>query len=229
MTKRHLLRRLLFSLLIFVVFAAAVAWLTLRASLPQLNGKLAAPAVSAPVTIQRDALGVATIHGANRRDVFYALGFVHAQERFFEMDLMRRLAAGELAELVGAAALPLDRQHRPFRMRARVEQTVAAMSADDRADLAAYRDGANAGVAGLSSRPWEYWLLGSTPQPWRDADSLLVAATCWSRRRCSSISTTPRMRASWLFRASMRCSARRPTNCSRFPAGRGMRRCLARR
>jgi penicillin amidase len=177
MTKRHLLRRLLFSLLLLVVFAAALVWLTLRASLPQLNGTLAAPAVSAPVTIERDTLGVATIRGANRRDVFHALGFVHTQERFFEMDLMRRLAAGELAELVGAPALPLDRQHRPFRMRTRVEQTVAAMSADDRADLAAYRDGANAGLAGLSSRPWEYWLLGSTPQPWRDADSLLVAAT----------------------------------------------------
>ena len=177
MTKRRFLRRLLLALFTLAVIALAVVWLTLRASLPQLNGQIALPALSAPATIERDALGVASIRGANRRDVFFALGFVHAQERWFEMDLMRRVAAGELAELVGAAALPLDRQHRPFRMRVRVEQIVTAMTSDERADLGAYRDGANAGLAGLSSRPWEYWLLGSTPRAWTDADSLLVAAS----------------------------------------------------
>jgi penicillin amidase len=174
--RRSLLRRLLFALLVLILLAAGGIWLTLRASVPRLSGQLAAPALGAQVTIARDALGVATIKGASRRDVLYALGFVHAQERYFEMDLMRRLAAGELAELVGAAALPLDKQHRPFRMRARAETIVAALSASDRDELVAYRDGANAGLAALSSRPWEYWLLGGAPRPWSEGDSILVTA-----------------------------------------------------
>ena len=177
MTKRRLLRRLSLTLLALIALAIVTVWMTLRASLPQLNGQLPMPRLSAAVSVERDALGVASIHGQTRRDVFFALGFVHAQERYFEMDLMRRVASGELAELVGAAALPLDRQRRPFRMRARAEQIVAGMNADDRADLVAYRDGANAGLQGLSSRPWEYWLLGAAPKAWSDADSLLVAAT----------------------------------------------------
>ena len=173
----RLIRRLLLAVFVLILLAAAGVWLVLRASLPHLDGTVHTPAVQAPVAVERDALGTATVRGARRRDVLYALGYVHAQERWFEMDLMRRLSSGELAELVGPAALGLDKQHRPFRMRALAERTVAAMSEDDRNDLGAYRDGANAGLAALGSRPWEYWLLGSTPRPWVDADSLLVAAT----------------------------------------------------
>jgi len=174
--RRPFLRRLLLAVLVLLVLAVATLWLGLAASLPRLNGQLAQPALNAQVSIARDALGIATIKGASRRDVLFALGFVHAQERFFEMDLMRRMAAGELAELVGAAALPLDKQHRPFRMRARSAQIAAALPVAQREELQAYRDGANAGLAALSSRPWEYWLLGSRPQAWTDADSLLVTA-----------------------------------------------------
>src|SRR5262249_52743307 len=129
---------------------------------------------STAATIERDALGTATVHGASRDDVAYALGFVHAQERFFEMDLMRRAAAGELAELVGSAALPLDKQRRPFRMRARAAAVLERADGDDRAMLQAYCDGANAGLGALSARPWEYWLLRTTPAPWTPADSILV-------------------------------------------------------
>ena len=177
MRARHPHRPLLrLATLLLCSIAAALlgTWLTLRASLPQLDGQIRAAGLDAPVTIERDALGTATIRGASRRDAAYALGFVHAQERYFEMDLMRRMAAGELAELVGAAALPLDKQHRPFRMRARAAQIFATLAPEDRAELGAYRDGANAGLVALASRPWEYWLLGSRPVPWSEADSLLV-------------------------------------------------------
>lgn len=174
--RRPLLRRLPLLLLVLFVLAVATLWLGLRASLPQLSGQLNMPALNAQVTIARDAHGVASIRGSSRKDVLFALGFVHAQERFFEMDLMRRMAAGELAELVGAAALPLDRLHRPFRMRVRAEKIVAGLSAEQRDELQSYRDGANAGLAALASRPWEYWLLGAPPRPWSDADSLLVTA-----------------------------------------------------
>jgi penicillin amidase len=172
--RRLLLRRLLLVLIVLIVAALAGVWLLVRASLPRLNGELHAPGLASTATITRDALGVASIKGANRRDVSFALGFVHAQERYFEMDLARRAAAGELAELVGSAALPMDKQRRPFRMRARAEKVLAAATPDERADLATYRDGVNAGLTALTSRPWEYWLLGSAPNPWTETDSVLV-------------------------------------------------------
>jgi penicillin amidase len=168
------LRRFLILLIVLLVAAVLAAWLLVRASLPQLSGDIAASAVHAPVTIERDALGVVSIRGGSRSEVSYALGFVHAQERFFAMDLMRRVAAGELSELVGAAALPLDKQRRAFRMRARAQQILDDLAPEQLADVAAYRNGVNAGLAGLNSRPWEYWLLGVKPREWSEADSILV-------------------------------------------------------
>ena len=94
---------------LLILAALTGAWLCLRGSLPVLDGRVSAPGLSAPVSITRDARGVPTISAANRTDLAWATGFVHAQDRFFEMDLSRRLAAGELSELVGEVALPQDR------------------------------------------------------------------------------------------------------------------------
>ncbi|HSE11375.1 MAG TPA: penicillin acylase family protein, partial [Rudaea sp.] len=155
--RRSLLRRLLLLLVILLIAAASVGWLLMRASVPQLDGEISGPGLAGKVTIERDALGTATIRGRSRKDVAYALGFVHAQERYFEMDLMRRAAAGELSELIGPAALPTDRQRRPFRMRSRAAQVLAAAGPDESAAVSAYAAGVNAGLSALGSRPWEYW------------------------------------------------------------------------
>jgi len=88
-------------LVLLVALAAGWFYFQLRASLPQLDGAHAVPGLAAPVAIARDSLGVPTVRGANRNDVARALGFLHAQDRFFQMDLLRRRAAGELAELFG--------------------------------------------------------------------------------------------------------------------------------
>ncbi len=172
--RRPLLKRLLLTVVVILLVALLAPWLLVRGSVPQLDGAGALPGLSAPVTIERDTLGTATIRGGGRNDVARALGFVHAQERYFEMDLMRRAAAGELSELVGAAALPMDRQRRPFRMRARAAQMLAAATPEDLAALAAYSEGVNAGLAALASRPWEYWLLQAPPRPWTTTDCVLV-------------------------------------------------------
>ena len=103
-----------------------------------------------------------------------ALGFVHAQERYFQMDLLRRSAAGELSELVGAAALSMDRAHRAHRFRNRAEAAIKTLADDERTRLDAYRDGVNAGLAALRTRSWEYFALRQKPAPWRSEDSLLV-------------------------------------------------------
>jgi penicillin amidase len=161
---------------VLLLFVAAVlgAWLYLRASLAQLDGERSAPGVHAAVTVARDARGVPEIAGVDRLDLAYALGFVHAQERFFQMDLLRRSAAGELAELFGPKALPLDRAHRLHRFRARAAGVLADMAPDDRAFVDRYTAGVNAGINGLGARPFEYVLTGTSPRPWTAADSLLV-------------------------------------------------------
>jgi penicillin amidase len=171
------LRRIVFTLLFLLILASLIGWLLLTGSRARLDGTLALPGLSAPVNISRDRLGVATLEAGNRRDLAYALGFLHAQERFFEMDLMRRIAAGELAQLVGSAALSLDLNHRRHRFRARAQAAISALSAEDRALFNAYRDGVNVGLSSLRVRPWEYLLLRTAPAPWREEDSLLIVHT----------------------------------------------------
>ena len=151
-----------------------LAWWALRGSLPQLDGAVALDGLGAPASVSRDALGVVTVDAADGLDAARALGYVHGQERWFEMDLMRRSPAGELSALVGAAALEVDRRHRVHRMRARARAAIAAAPEAERALLEAYAHGVNAGRAALRSRPWPHLLLRSTPEPWRPEDSVLV-------------------------------------------------------
>jgi penicillin amidase len=169
------LKRILGGLLLVILLLGLALWLALRGSLAQLDGERALPALGAPAELQRDARGYLTITAESRVDVARALGFVHAQERFFQMDLMRRNAAGELSALVGVKALEVDKARRLHRFRHRAEQVVATLSADERALAEAYAQGVNAGLAALSARPPEYLLLRQAPRPWVPADSLLVA------------------------------------------------------
>jgi len=162
------------ALLLLPAALAGLLWLLLAGSLPRLDGPHALEGLSAPVTIERDALGTATIRANNATDAMRALGYVHAQERYFEMDLARRVAAGELAELVGSSALDSDRRHRIHRMRARVDADLALLDPHQRALLDAYVAGVNAGLSDLPVRPWPYLLLRQSPRPWTAQDSLLV-------------------------------------------------------
>lgn len=173
MTRRRLWRGLLLAALALLVAGAAVGYL-LAGSRARLAGELPVAGLDAPVEVARDDAGSVTIRAGSRADATFALGFVHAQERWFEMDLMRRAAAGELAELVGPAALDTDLDVRRHRLRAVAQAAYAALPADQRDVLDHYRDGVNAGLRDLRERPWEYFLLGSTPAPWRSEDCLLV-------------------------------------------------------
>src|SRR5450830_886095 len=170
----RLLRASAITVLLLLAAAALAAWLGLRASLPQLDGVRPARGLAGAVTVLRDANGVPTLSAANRADLAYATGFLHGQERFFQMDLMRRSGAGELAELFGPKALPLDRSHRLHRFRARAATLLAAMDGGERGFLERYAAGVNDGVQALGARPFEYALTGSAPRPWQPADSLLV-------------------------------------------------------
>ena len=167
-------------LLVMLLLALSTAWLLLRGSLPELDGKPALPGLAAPVQVQRDGNGMVTVDAADERDMARALGYVHAQERYFEMDLMRRSAAGELSELFGAGALPLDRRMRVHRLRARVHGHLDLALGDKRAVLEAYRDGVNAGLAALPVRPWPYLLLRQQPRPWSLDDSVLTGLAMYA-------------------------------------------------
>jgi penicillin amidase len=146
----------------------------LQASLPPLDGQVPLAGLTAPVTVERDALGIPTIRGANRLEVARATGFVHAQDRFFQMDLLRRSAAGELAVLFGKKALPRDRSARLHRFRAQAQDVLASLPAADQQLLEAYAAGVNVGLAALGAPPFEYLLLRTSPTPWQPEDSLLV-------------------------------------------------------
>jgi penicillin amidase len=174
-------RRVAVVLLVLIVAAvgAGGAWSMsrLRASLPQLDGHARLAGLSSSVRVTRDALGIPTITGATRRDVAHATGFVHGQDRFFQMDLSRRRAAGELAALVGRAALAADREVRVHRFRATAREALAHLSPNDRASLDAYALGVNSALSAMGAPPFEYLLLGEAPEPWLPEDSLLVVLT----------------------------------------------------
>jgi penicillin G amidase len=178
---RRLLRRLGLGLAIFlgVLLLAVLAggfWFRSRMeeSLPQLAGEAALPGLAAAVEVERDALGVPTIRAASREDAARALGFLHAQDRFFQMDLLRRSAAGELAEVVGSAVVDSDREIRLHRFRHVAGQVVAQALPQERAFLEAYTEGVNAGLSALGGKPFEYILLGVEPAPWRPEDTILA-------------------------------------------------------
>src|SRR5688572_11484103 len=174
---RRLFRVLLVTFVLLLVAAGiGVLWARgqLRGSLAQLEGTRRLPGLSAQVQVTRDALGIPTIRGATRVDVARATGFLHAQDRYFQMDLARRRAAGELSALVGPRALALDREIRIHRFRAEAQRALRLMDADDRALLEAYTAGVNEGLSALESPPFEYLVLRQDPASWRAEDSFLV-------------------------------------------------------
>jgi penicillin amidase len=174
-------RRILWAVALLLAVAiagggAGAFWLRsqLRSSLPQLEGTIRVPGLAGRVTVTRDAFGVPTIRGASRDDLARATGFLHAQDRFFQMDLMRRRAAGELSALVGRRALETDREIRVHRFRAEAERALSLLPGPDRALLDAYAAGVNTGLTSLGAPPFEYLVLRQQPEPWRPEDSLLV-------------------------------------------------------
>ncbi|GAB4191413.1 MAG: penicillin acylase family protein [Wenzhouxiangellaceae bacterium] len=173
------LRRLAGSALIFLILAIGLVWLLMRASLPWLDGRYEVSGMNTGATVDRDQRGSVTITAANRLDLARATGYAHAQDRFFQMDLMRRSAAGELAEVFGSRALDFDRQRRVHRMRHRARQILKRLSPADLELLQAYSDGVNSGFSSLRAAPFEYLLLRHRPRDWRPEDSVLVALSMY--------------------------------------------------
>jgi len=148
--------------------------LALFLSLPTLDADITASPIASPVSIRRDALGTVSIDSTLRSDAAWALGYVHAQDRLFQMDMMRRTAAGELSELVGKKALGADFAARRWQFRRLAREQLANAREDLLSTLQSYTAGVNAGMRSLKVRPFEYIVLRTGPEPWREEDCLLL-------------------------------------------------------
>ena len=160
-----------------VVIGAGWFYHAANASLPQLDGTIAMAGLVAPVTVIRDAQGMPHITAANLHDLFLAQGYVTAQDRLWQMDVSRRYGQGELAEILGAKLLVLDKRQRTLQIRAAVAGAEKALTPEQRGYLEAYASGVNALMAHQQGHlPIEFRTLGYTPRAWTVADSLTVGA-----------------------------------------------------
>lgn len=171
------MRRILFVVNVLVaialIAAAAIYYWVLYRSLPQTSGTIRT-LVSQPVRVERDRLGVPHIHARTLDDAWFAEGYTAAEDRMFQMEGLRRLAAGELAEIVGPSALESDRESRRLRMRRIAEQIYVEMTAGDKEAMEAYARGVNAYIESHRGRYGvEFVLLGRDPRPWSVVDSIL--------------------------------------------------------
>jgi penicillin G amidase len=177
---------LVISLLIVAVVAtaASVAWLkqAMREQLPQLDGQLQLPGLSAPVLVRRDGHGIPHIQAANMNDLLEAQGYVVAQDRLWQMDMARRFAAGELAELLGSSVVEHDKLQRVLQIRPAAEHLTATMPEDQKHLFEAFARGVNAYIASHQDNlPAEFRLLDYKPRPWQPVDSWLVALNMVAR------------------------------------------------
>jgi penicillin amidase len=158
---------------LILVAVAAVYWLALR-PLPQTSGTIRAR-VAHKITVRFDGLGEPHIKAASLEDLLFAQGYLTAQERMWQMDGLRRLSAGDLAEILGASALASDREARWLRLRRIAEDAYVTLPPDDRAALEAYARGVNAYLNSHRDRlPLEFTLLGYQPRPWGAVDTILT-------------------------------------------------------
>ncbi len=144
-----------------------------RLALPSREGEIALPGLAAPVTISRDTHGIPLITAQSEDDAYFALGYVHAQDRLFQMELMRRQGTGRLAELIGSAGLGSDRFMRTLGVYKRAEADFTGLDAETRRAFERYAAGVNVWIAEDHVLPLEYHLLFFKPEPWKPADSLV--------------------------------------------------------
>jgi penicillin G amidase len=164
---------------VLVVVLGALAWFhsIARSALPQLDGSLKVPSLSARVTVMRDEHGVPMIDATSFHDLFFAQGFVTAQDRLWQMDMMRRFAAGELSEILGDEFLPHDREQRILGLRVAARKALEVASAQNRDHFEAYARGVNAYIETHRDRlPIEFRILKYSPRPWTPEDSTLIAS-----------------------------------------------------
>ena len=146
----------------------------LTGSCPRVSGKVQLEGLLHSTLVLRDQYGIPTIRGESRLDVARITGFLHAQERFFQMDLMRRRASGELSEIFGELTIEFDKKQRMHGFRTQAGLILSTLTQDEQEILKSYTEGVNAGLKDLRCDPFEYYVLREKPAIWKEEDSLLV-------------------------------------------------------
>jgi penicillin G amidase len=174
---RIVLRAILWlAVIVALVFATGVWWLIYR-PLPQLDGNIGVPGLQSQVTVERDNWGIPHIRASSVEDMAEAQGYVMAQDRLWQMDLLRRASRGELSEILGPATLDIDKDFRVLNFSRTAEREAQLLDPDSRKIMEAYARGVNRFIEQHSSKlPMEFTLLKYKPEPWQVSDSLVIAA-----------------------------------------------------
>ncbi len=179
--------RVLAALVVALIVVVGAGYVWLRGSLPSLDGKASVAGITAPIEIIRDRAGVPHIVAQSRNDAFYGLGYTHAQDRLWQMEVNRRIGAGRLSEFMGETTLQLDRNMRVLGVYHSAKQNYANLDPETRGAFEAYAKGVNAFIAtrDFVRRPLspEFIILGVEPEPWTPADSLV-----WGKMMALSLS-----------------------------------------
>jgi penicillin amidase len=163
------------AVLALTLLVPLAGWLFLRRSLPQMDGTLRLTGLEGPVEMVRDRHGIPYIYASTDHDAFFGLGYAHAQDRLWQMEMQRRIGAGRLSEIFGEDTLETDQFLRTVGFYRAAEAAWPALAPEVQSALQAYADGVNAYVASGAALPPEFTILGLTPEPWRPADSLVWA------------------------------------------------------
>jgi penicillin amidase len=162
-------------IILILLGAAGTGWWLVHRSLPQVDGTIQLAGLKGEVIVRRDGFGVSHIVAHSYEDICLAQGYVMAQDRLWQMDVVRRAAAGRVSEIVGTPGLPTDRNFRTLGLRDAAERDVALLEPDERNLLEAYARGVNLFIDSHRNRlPIEFTILRYEPEPWRPADTLLV-------------------------------------------------------
>lgn len=170
----QLIKTLSWSILFLLLLIGGGIWGLLTASLPAEQGEIRLPGLSAKAAIDSDNLGVPSVSAHSRADALRILGYLHARDRLFQMELMRRKTAGRLAELFGNTALALDRKQRHYQFAKAAASIVSDLPEAQQSALQAYVDGVNAYLDQTTILPPEFLALRYRPEAWRPEDSILV-------------------------------------------------------
>ena len=182
-TVRKMLSGIVAAVLVLALAAGSLAYGFVRRSFPQVNGTLRVDGVRGQVEILRDKWGVPHIYAQHEHDLFFAQGYVHAQDRLWQMEFNRRIGAGRLSEVLGETTLASDRFLRTIGLYRAAQADLAMLPAETKATLNAYADGVNAFIDTHQDRlPLEFILLGYRPEPWTPTDTV-----AWGKVMCMNL------------------------------------------
>ena len=204
----HYFLYVVITLALLLIGLRGVGWWIFHRGLPQLDGTHQIAELKNEVTVQRDAKGMPHIRAQSREDICVAQGYVMAQDRLWQMDLVRRAASGKLSEIIGPPTLEIDRSFRRLGLSEAADREVSLLDADERVELEAFARGINRYIAEKHPLPVEFVLLRYDPEPWRPADTLLVigymyqsltSSWRWDLNRLDVSARIGKERASYLY------------------------------